>query len=75
MTELRDEAIALYNQAIALENSDSTGDVSAQVVELLTLAQNTCPHELSQTRRTDLDVDGIQVYECPDCHNLNYIQT
>ncbi len=74
MTALRDEAIALYNQAIALENSDSTSDVTAQVIYLLDLAANTCPHELTQNRRVDLDVADIEVYECPDCHNLNYIE-
>ena len=79
----RTEAIALYNEARALEQLDSTALLSytpeervlltQQIIDLFTLAANTCPHE-NEERRAELDVDGVETYECMDCHNLSYIQ-
>jgi hypothetical protein len=73
MAKSKEEAIALYNQAKALENSDSTSDVSAEVIELLEASANICPHE-SEVRAAEYDVEGIEAYECGDCHYLNYVE-
>jgi len=65
---------------MALEETDTSAytpeekaALSQQIIDLMTLAQNTCPHE-TEIRRADLDAGGVEVYECQDCFNHNYIQ-
>ena len=75
----KEDAITLYAEARELEGQHSSlntleekGNVQKRVIELLTLAQNTCPHE-TVIRRKDLDAKGVETWECQDCFNLNYI--
>jgi hypothetical protein len=76
----KETAISLYAEARDLEKRHSSTftpvekeKVQKQVIDLLTLAQNTCPHE-TEIRQKEFEVDGIEAYECQDCFNVNFIQ-
>jgi len=75
----KEEALALREEILQLENADRSKytpeekkEVSKQILNLLTLSQNVCPHE-TIIRRKDLDAPGVETWECQDCFNLNYI--
>jgi len=78
MKKSKEEAVKLYKQARFLESehsdnyTDSGKERKQRVIEMLTTAQNICPHE-NYIRRSDLDADGVETWECQDCFNLNYI--
>jgi hypothetical protein len=74
------EAKRLYALAMAMVKAMPAGlDIAEkrsqnqEVCDLLTLACNLCPHDMA-FHRPDLDTDTIEVWECPDCSNHNYVR-